>query len=128
MCGESMNIRCTVSFFVEAPPKSQPIQGMSRRYGIPHPADSSMSRRYPASIIVSSSNTAVCVWSVDLRDIGIESTAIDSKPPSSRRRESHTWSEMFVLGDGTMRGLIWSVVPADTSSSDATSVPITRTW
>ena len=60
--------------------------------------------------------------------MGIESTAIDSNPPSSRRSESHTWFATFVEGAATILGLICSVVPAETSERLATSVPITRTW
>ena len=45
MCGEMMNMRWTVSFLTDAPPKIQPIHGMSLRYGIPQPPDSSMSLR-----------------------------------------------------------------------------------
>ena len=83
---------------------------------------------YPASMIDSSSNTAVCVWRVEERVIGIASTVTDSKPPSSSSSESHTWFGMLVEMDGRMRGLTWSRVPAETSSSDATSVPMTLAW
>ena len=76
----------------------------------------------------SSSKTAVCVCRLDERVIGIESTEMDSKPPSSRRIDSQIWFATLVEADVTMRGLICKVVPAVTSSSVATSVPITRTW
>ena len=126
--GVITNILCTVSRRVEEPPKSQPMNGMSRNHGIPHPAFSSMSRRYPASNIDSSSNIAVCVKRRDVRVMGMESTLMDSKPPSSRSIVSHTWFGTFVAGDVIMRGLMVSRVPAVTSSSDATSVPTTRAW
>ena len=38
------NMRCTVCLDTDDPPKSQPIHGMSRRYGMPHPAFCSTSR------------------------------------------------------------------------------------
>ena len=128
MCGVSTNILCTVSLRVDLPPKSHPTSGRSRSHGMPQPASSSMSRRYPASIIDSFSNTAVCVWSVEVRVIGIASTVMDSKPPSPRSSESQTWFGMLVDGEGRMRGLIWRRVPALTSSRVATSVPTTLAW
>ena len=79
-------------------------------------------------MIDSFSNTAVCVCSVEERVIGMESTVTVSKPPSSSSSDSQTWFGMFVWSDGTMRGLTISSVPAETSSSDATSVPTTRAW
>ena len=76
----------------------------------------------------SSAYTAVCVRSVEARVIGIASTVIASKPPSSSSRVSHTLSGTSEEGEGRMRGFIWSFVPAETSSRLATSVPTTFAW
>ena len=76
----------------------------------------------------SPSKTTAEVSTELVRVIGIASTVIASKPPSSNSSVSHTWFGTSWRVLLTMRGLICSVVPAETSWSEATSVPTTRAW
>ena len=52
------------------------------------------------------SKTAVCVCNVEDRLMGIESTEMDSNPPSSSSIDNQTWFGTFVAIEGRMRGLI----------------------